>query len=134
MSTDASAWYPVIRVFSDDAGITHFEDGEVALYPSGPIGALSHPIAGATARFRVTGDDYDFDWHPTPARQFILLMSGAIDLEVGDGEVRTIRAGETLFLQDTEPPGHRTRNAGETPRWSVFIQTDAAVEYRPRTE
>ena len=128
-----TTWFPVIRVYADEAGVTHFEDGEIRMKPSGPIGALSAPLTGATLLFRATGDDYDYDWHPTPARQFILMMSGEIELEVGDGEKRIISAGQTLFLEDTDPPGHRTRNTGETPRWSVFVQTDEPVDYRPVT-
>lgn len=122
--------YPVTRIYSDENGVTHFEDGAVALAPGGEIGMLSDSIPGCSIVFRSTGADYDYDWHPTPARQFVLLMTGEIEVEVGDGTVRRFHAGDTLFLEDTEPPGHRTRNTGAVPRYSVFIQTDAEVGYR----
>ena len=129
---DGRPWYPVVRIYTDGSGITRFEDGQIPLHESGPIGSLSDAIEGARVRFRRTDGDYDYDWHPTPARQFIFLMNGEIEIETGDGEVRRFSGGETLFLEDTSPPGHRTRNIGETPRWSVFVQTDAPVPYRPR--
>jgi mannose-6-phosphate isomerase-like protein (cupin superfamily) len=130
--TKQSGWFPVIRIRADEAGVTHFEDGAIPLDPAGPIGSLSVPVPDARVLFRSTGPDYDYDWHPTPARQFIFMMSGEIEIETGDGEIRRIGAGQTLFLEDTTPPGHRTRNVGETPRLSVFVQTDAPVPYRPR--
>ncbi|MFW5695577.1 MAG: hypothetical protein ACOCYB_10445 [Alkalispirochaeta sp.] len=122
--------YPITRIFTDSAGITHFEDGLIDLSSAGEIGALSDPIDTNRTLFRSTGADYDYDWHPTPARQFILMMSGEIEIEVGDGAIRRFVAGDTLFLEDTTPPGHRTRNIGAVPRYSVFIQTDAPVPYR----
>jgi len=124
-------WFPVVRIFTGADGITHFEDGLVPLVSVGEIGDLSEEIPGGTVRFRRTDAGYDYDWHPTPARQFIFMMSGAVEIEVGDGEVRRITAGQTLFLEDVDPPGHRTRNAGPTPRWSVFVQTDENVPYVP---
>lgn len=126
--------FPVIRIYSDDTGVTHFEDGEVSLHPGGAIGNLSAAIGPATVHLRATGADYDYDWHPTPARQLIAMMSGAIEIEVGDGERRTITVGQTLFLEDTDPPGHRTRNIGDVPRYSIFIQTDGTIDYRRREE
>ncbi|MFP4152124.1 MAG: hypothetical protein ACLFR8_08755 [Alkalispirochaeta sp.] len=123
-------WFPVVRIFTGEDGITHFEDGLIPLVPAGEIGDLSEAIPGGTVRFRRTDADYDYDWHPTPARQFIFMMSGAIEIEVGDGEIRRINAGQTLFLEDLASPGHRTRNAGPTPRWSVFVQTNENVPYK----
>jgi hypothetical protein len=127
----AGSRYPVTRIWSDEAGVTHFEDGEITLSDGGKIGMLSEPMSVDRAIFRSTGSDYDYDWHPTPARQLILMMTGAIEIETGDGEVRRFTAGDTIFLEDTTPPGHRTRNVGAVPRYSVFIQTDAPVPYRP---
>lgn len=124
--------FPVVRIYQDESNVTHFEDGEIETTEAGPIGFLSEAIPNARVVFRITEADYDYDWHPTPARQFIAMVTGAIEITVGDGETRTIRAGQTLFLEDTRPPGHKTRNVGETPRYSIFIQTEAEVPYRRR--
>jgi oxalate decarboxylase/phosphoglucose isomerase-like protein (cupin superfamily) len=122
--------FPITRVLQDDDGTTHVEDGEIVTRASGAIGFLSDAVDPANIVFRVTDGDYDYDWHPAPTRQFVLMLTGAIEITVGDGETRTIRAGETILLEDTRPPGHRTRNVGETPRYSVFVATDAAIPYR----
>jgi len=86
----AGSRYPVTRIWSDSAGVTHFEDGEISLADGGEIGMLSEPMGVDRAIFRSTGADYDYDWHPTPARQLILMMSGEIEIETGiqtDGPV-----------------------------------------------
>ena len=34
---------------------------------------------------RDTAGDYDFDWHPSPARQFVVNLDGPVRIEVSDG-------------------------------------------------
>lgn len=133
MNPTASDWFPVIRVFADASGTTHVEDGEIALHDAGEIGALSAPIESARVLLRRNHASYDYDWHPSPARQLILLLTGTIELETGDGERRRIGPGNTLLLEDVTGRGHRTRNVGGAPRLTAFIQTDDDLEYRPRS-
>ena len=53
------------------------------------------------------------DWHPTPVRQWLMLMSGTCEFEAGDGERRRQQAGDMVMLDDTTGQGHRTRVLGE---------------------
>ena len=53
------------------------------------------------------------DWHPAPARQFLALMSGAVEMETTDGTVRRFLPGDLVLLQDTSGKGHLTRNTGD---------------------
>lgn len=109
------------RIRSDDAGVTRFDEIEIPLEDAGEIGRLSRPAAAESVVFRETGADYDYDWHPAPARQLVVLLDGEIEIEVGDGEVRRFAGGEVLLLEDTAGRGHRTRNVGPVPRRSLFV-------------
>ena len=109
------------RIRSDDAGVTRFDEIEIPLEDAGEIGRLSQPAAAESVVFRETGADYDYDWHPAPARQLVVLLDGEIEIEVGDGEVRRFAGGEVLLLEDTAGRGHRTRNVGPVPRRSLFV-------------
>ena len=111
----------ITRVYADEQGESHFDEVEVELRDAGPIGHLSEPIPAREVIFRCNDPSYDYDWHPAPRRQFIVLLDGAIELEVSDGERRTLRGGEILLLEDTEGRGHRTRNVEHRERHSVFI-------------
>jgi hypothetical protein len=55
---------------------------------------------------------YDNDWHPAPRRQFVLILSGAMELTVGDGETRRFGPGNVVFVEDTTGQGHQTRALG----------------------
>ena len=112
----------VTRVRADADGVTRFDEIEIRLSDAGEIGRLSALVPVESIVFRETGADYDYDWHPAPARQLVVLLDGEIELEVGDGEVRRFAGGEILLLEDTEGQGHRTRNVGPVPRRSLFVR------------
>ena len=118
----------VTRIRADDGGVTHFDEIEIPLEDAGPIGRLSLPVAAESVVFRETGADYEYDWHPAPARQLVVLLNGAIEIEVGDGEIRRFGGGEVLLLEDTTGRGHRTRNVGSVPRRSLFVPLDPLAE------
>lgn len=111
----------ITRIRADAAGVTRFDEIEIPLEYAGLIGRLSQPMAAESVIFRETGADYDYDWHPAPARQLVVLLDGEIEIEVGDGEVRRFAGGEVLLLEDTTGRGHRTRNVGAVPRRSLFV-------------
>ncbi len=106
------------RIYADAQGGSHFDS--VTVEQSLASGA---PPA---APFYVSGDNpalkyrfYSFqpgwigDWHPCPARQFLALMSGAVEMETTDGTVRSFKPGDLILLEDTTGKGHVTRNTGD---------------------
>jgi hypothetical protein len=109
------------RVYATPDGVSHFEDVEVPLRDAGAIGRLSEPEAARSVIFRETAPDYDYDWHPAPRRQYIVLLDGEIEIEVGDGEKRRFRGGDVLLVEDTEGRGHYTRTTDGKRRRSIFI-------------
>lgn len=111
----------ITRIYADRDGITHFEKIDIPLKASGPIGWLSEMMPGAGVVFRETSDDYDFDWHSAPRNQWVLLLDGEIQIEVGDGEIRRFGGGDVLRIEDFGSKGHRSRQLSKGIRRSVFI-------------
>lgn len=114
----------ITRVYADKTGVSHFAEVTAELHDAGQIGRLSEPIRAESVVFRENDPGYDYDWHPAPARQFIVLLDGAIEIEVGDGEKRTFHGGDILLVEDTTGRGHRTRNIEPVTRRSIFIRLD----------
>ncbi|HZL96765.1 MAG TPA: hypothetical protein VFB99_24130 [Vicinamibacterales bacterium] len=58
--------------------------------------------------------------HPTPAVQWLTILTGSIFLKTTDGDSRVFRAGDVMHLEDTAPcKGHISQNTtGE----AVFVQ------------
>lgn len=109
------------RIHADAAGITRFEDFEIPLEDAGPIGRLSADLPAQAVVFRETDAAYDFDWHPAPRKQWIILLDGRISIETGDGEVREFGGGDVLLVEDIEGRGHKTKQLSTGIRRSLFI-------------
>ena len=114
----------VTRIYTGDDDLTHFEDIDIPLEDGGDIGRLSERLPATGIIFRETAGDYDYDWHPAPRRQYILMLDGAVDIEVGDGEERRFGTGDILRVEDTSGRGHRSRAVEGKPRRSVFVTLD----------
>jgi hypothetical protein len=111
----------ITRVYSDEAGESRFADQEIELQDAGSIGRLSKPIPTTSVIFRKNDPGYDYDWHVAPQRQFIVLLDGAIEIEVSGGSRRTFRGGDILLMEDVTGRGHRSRHTEPRERRSLFI-------------
>lgn len=114
----------ITRLYTGPDGEAHFEDMDVPLADSGPIGQLSARIPATGIIFRETGSDYDYDWHNAPQRQYIIMLEGEVEIEIGDGTRRRFGPGDILLAEDTTGRGHRSRTINNQPRRSLFITLD----------
>jgi uncharacterized cupin superfamily protein len=62
------------------------------------------------------------DWHNAPRRQYVIMLSGQMEIQVGDGTVKRFGAGDVLLAEDLTGRGHTTRVAGDAPRLSATVR------------
>jgi hypothetical protein len=115
-----------IRLFADSEGESHFGVSSIDLSrsdfaPPAPPLEVSE-IVEARQGFLRAAPGWFGDWHPTPARQFMCLLSGTLEVSVSDGETRLITPGTIVLLEDTAGRGHATRVVSEEPAVLVFAQ------------
>jgi hypothetical protein len=113
----------ITRVYTGADGESHFEDVDIELSP-GTVGSLSESQDVTKIIFRETGGDYDLDFHTAPRRQYIINLSGGVEIEVGDGSKRLIPTGEILLAEDTTGHGHISRAVNGEMRRSIFVTLD----------
>lgn len=111
----------ITRIYSTPDGHSHFEEVNIPLHDAGGIGFLSDSLTATQIVFRETAEDYDYDWHHAPTRQFVILLDGKIQIDVSSGESRQFGAGDILLLEDTYGRGHRTRTLDGKRRRSIFV-------------
>jgi hypothetical protein len=115
------------RIVSEDGGPSRFEDVDVPLAPvayapPAPAFELSDPVAASAVLLATMPVGYTSDWHPSPARQWFLLLSGELEVETGGGESRRVSAGAVVLVEDVTGPGHRTRVVGDVPARAAFVR------------
>ena len=109
----------ITRVFTGDDGQSHFETINVALSAS-RYGSLSELYGAEGVIFRETPAGGELDFHNAPRRQFVVTLSGVVEIEIGDGGKQRLSAGDILLADDVTGQGHITREI-EAPRRSLFI-------------
>jgi hypothetical protein len=99
----------IVRVYTGADGKSHFEDVEVEIPKRGAFGSISAMVPARGVLFREVDGDYDLDFHNAPRRQYVVNLTGSVDLEVGDGTRR--RLGRAVFCSRKIQPVRVTRVA-----------------------
>ena len=110
------------RLYTDELGESNFEEVVVPLDGEGIVGYISKEFNVRSLQFRLNSADYDWDFHNAPARQFVILLDGEIEITSSSGETRIFCGGDILLVEDTEGKGHRTRNLVKQARRSLFVK------------
>jgi uncharacterized cupin superfamily protein len=110
----------IVRLYTGADNESHFEDIEIALNPMGHMQASElQPTHGIM--FRSSPPSHLSDYHRVPKRQYVITLSGQVEIETGDGAVRRFGPGDVMLAEDTTGRGHITRVVGNQPRHYVFI-------------
>ena len=110
------------RIYADAAGETHLEDVAPEMQASDHSSMMSEMIAARGVIFRETnGAQYFVDWHNAPRRQFVVNVTGMVEIVASDGEKRMLGPGTILLAEDVTGKGHTSRGMGGEERFSLFI-------------
>ena len=115
----------VWRVYSGDDGRSRIEPLALAMTPfvdtEGAHGETTPVQSARGISFRLAPPGYVLDWHCAPRRQYAISLSGAAEIEVGDGTVVRVGPGDVVLAEDLTGQGHITRVVGDQPRLYAVI-------------
>ena len=111
----------IVRIYTGPDQQSHFEDVEIELHDTGLGGRVSSLHRAQGVVFRETDGDYDLGFHNAPRRQYVVNLSGRVEIEVGSGEKRVLGPGSILLAEDTTGQGHISRAVAGEARASLFI-------------
>jgi hypothetical protein len=114
----------ITRIYTGDDNQSHFEDIDIPLEDNGDIGKLSQFIHATGVIFRETPPDYFYEWHTAPTRQYVVMLEGDVEIEIGDGTRRQFTSGNILLAEDTKGQGHISRAINNKTRKSLFMTLD----------
>lgn len=115
-----------VRVVATVDGGSAFADGELELDERlivEGMPALVGALPSATGVVYLQGGPFVTGAHPAPRKQWVIMLRGAVEVEVSDGSTRTFGAGDLLLVEDVTGSGHSTRTVGEPPFEGLFIPT-----------
>ena len=109
----------IFRLYTGPDGQSHFENLGLESHPK--LTTLT-PTEGIL--FREWPKDGFVDWHPAPRRQYIINISGGLEIGLGDGSLHSFGPGDARLVEDTTGQGHTTRVVGEDPTITAIIPLD----------
>ena len=106
----------IFRLYTGADGQSHIEDQSLSAQP-----ALTQPQAAAHIVFGHFPVGMFMDWHPAPRRQYVIILSGQLEIGLGDGTLRRFGPGDARLVEDTTGKGHTTRVLGSEPVLTAVI-------------
>jgi hypothetical protein len=110
-----------VRIYAGADGESHFEDLEFEMSSRGGATSVTELMKSNGILFRHNTAEYFVDWHPAPRRQFVINLTGEVEIEASDGEVRRFGPGSVMLADDTTGKGHISRAVAGQERYSIFV-------------
>ncbi len=98
------------RLYTGNDGQSHVESIEFAKAPNWAQG-----LAATLITFQEQPVGSFLDWHPAPRRQFVIILSGQLEIGLGDGTKHVFSPGDARLVEDTTGQGHTTAVYGNQP-------------------
>ena len=106
----------VFRLYNGEDGKSRIEDQSLTSHP-----VLTTPQTAAHIVFNQLAAGTFIDWHPAPRRQYVIILSGQLEIGLGDGTVRRFGPGDARLVEDTTGRGHTTRVIGTEPVLTAVV-------------
>ena len=71
-----------------------------------------NPTAVSSIVFQEREPGSFIDWHPAPRRQYVICVSGGVEIGLGDGTTHQFGPGNARLVEDTTGQGHTTKWTG----------------------
>ena len=98
------------RMYTGSDGHSHLETIDLAQKPD-----WTSPLAVSTITFGTRPVGNFQDWHPAPQRQFVIIVSGQLEIGLGDGSKHIFGPGDARLVEDITGQGHTTATHGDEP-------------------
>lgn len=106
----------ISRLYTGADGQTHIEALSLETHPQ--LGSLQRAKG---IQFRSAQPGTFLDWHPAPRRQFVITISGEVEIGLADRSVHRFGPGHVNLAEDVTGQGHTTRVVGSVPRVTATI-------------
>lgn len=118
---------PYMRVCTNEDGDSIFVEEEFTLTTmrmwEGRVDGKSEPLGAFEVTLRRVFEDSSIGHlHPAPARQFIVVLAGVVEVEVSDGAKRRFGAGSIILMDDAGGNGHISRWVGDAEPLALVLR------------
>ena len=106
----------IFRLYAGSDGQSHIEEINLADHPE-----LNKGFDAKNINFQEWPPGRFVDWHPAPRRQYVISLSGQIEIGLGDGTASRYGPGDARLVEDTTGQGHTTRVVSDQPSITAVV-------------
>jgi quercetin dioxygenase-like cupin family protein len=106
----------ILRIYTGADNQTHFQDVSLDAFTAIATNPGTGPI-----RLTPRAGEAVADFHNAPRRQYVVMLSGTMEIETGLGEKRVLHPGDVLIAEDVTGKGHITRSVGGDMRVTLAV-------------
>jgi quercetin dioxygenase-like cupin family protein len=106
----------IFRMYTGSDGQSHLEEQTLAAPP-----ILNEARPTVHIQFSELPAGAFMDWHPAPRRQYVIVLSGQLEIGFKDGTTKKLHPGDATLAEDTTGPGHTTRVIGSGPAVAAVV-------------
>ena len=106
----------IFRMYTGSDGQSHLEEQTLTAHP-----ILSEARLTVHIQFRELAAGAFMDWHPAPRRQYVIVLTGQLELGFKDGTLKRLNPGDAALAEDTSGAGHTTRVVGSGPAVTAVV-------------
>jgi quercetin dioxygenase-like cupin family protein len=106
----------IVRLYTGPDNQTHFQDLDPDTFAT-----LAGKVGDGAIRVNQGPAGSFSDFHNAPRRQYVVIMSGGMEIEISDGTTRRLVPGDVLVAEDLTGKGHITRGVGADPRITLAV-------------
>ena len=119
-------------LYTDTDGRARFRDEVQALSEGSPLSRLSTLQSSTGLQWRKSPVGFKSDFHCTTTPQWLVVLSGCMEIGLQDGSTRQFGPGECFYSNDVLPTGavfdpqvhgHCSRQVGDEPLCTLFVRT-----------
>lgn len=126
-----SATFTQVTLCTDADGRARFREEAVPLDHGSPKAMLSALKPSGGLQFRTSPVGFRSEFHCTETPQYLVVLSGAMEIGLQDGSSRVFLPGQHFYSADTLPAGevfdpkrhgHWSRQVGDQPLVTLFVR------------
>ena len=116
----------VLRLSADSLGESHFDNFIIDRVlqdfapPARPLFVSAVEVASGYAVLRLPVG-WMGERHPSPQRQMLFCLSGAVKVTASDGDIRFVKVGDAWLMEDTSGTGHETEVLSDDPFDAIVV-------------
>ena len=116
-----------LRTFDDVDGQSDTTAARLPYLQRGPSGYVTDEVPIMGFQFVLAPPDLDYNWHRAPQRQFVIPITGGMEVENGKGARHKVLPGEIYVGEDVSGQGHITRAIDGCERLSIFAHLAGSI-------